>query len=202
MHRIDGAGYALGNQFTEGDPMIPTPATVITDDWLNAVQEELAAVVEGSGAALNKPDNTQLLVAMRTLFGFRADVTLTAAQVKTLNATPFQLVAPPGANKALILLGANLYMPYATTPYNLIAVGDDLAIKYTGSAGLQVAQVEATGLFDQTASQQRWVYPVTTADIKPVANAPLMLHMLNSEIAAGDSPLKVRTYYRIIDTSW
>lgn len=67
MHRIDGPAAAPGGHFTDGDPSVGTPATVVTDDWANAVQEELVAVIEATGAALAKPDNTQLLAAIRTL---------------------------------------------------------------------------------------------------------------------------------------
>lgn len=67
MHRIDGAGAAPGNLFTEGNPTAGTPATVVTDDWLNAVQEEISTVVEAAGIALSKPSNNQLLAALNVL---------------------------------------------------------------------------------------------------------------------------------------
>jgi hypothetical protein len=64
MHKIDGANPGPGNTFLEGDPQAGTPATQVTDDWLNAVQAELVNVVEGAGIVLNKPTNTQLLSAI------------------------------------------------------------------------------------------------------------------------------------------
>jgi microcystin-dependent protein len=67
MHRIDGPAAAPGGHFTEGDPNVGTPATVVTDDWCNAVQEELANVVEATGAVLAKPNNAQLLAAIKSL---------------------------------------------------------------------------------------------------------------------------------------
>jgi hypothetical protein len=59
MHRIDGPGHQAG-QFTEGDPGTGTPATTVTADWLNAVQEEIVYVIETAGLTLVKADNTQL----------------------------------------------------------------------------------------------------------------------------------------------
>lgn len=54
MHRIDGPGATSpGNQFTEGDPVSAVPATVVTADWLNAVQEEISGVIEGASIALS-----------------------------------------------------------------------------------------------------------------------------------------------------
>jgi len=86
MHRIDGPGHA-SNLFTEGNPAVPTPATTVTADWLNALQEEVAGVIEGAGDTLDKPDNGQLLAAINTLIaaavaGFTiADGSVTAAKL-------------------------------------------------------------------------------------------------------------------------
>ncbi len=67
MHRIDSVGATIDNQFTEGNPATGTPATRVAATWLNAVQEELAAVIEGAGLVLNKPNNAQLLEAIQAL---------------------------------------------------------------------------------------------------------------------------------------
>jgi hypothetical protein len=65
MHRIDGAGYGPGNQFTEGNPGTGVPPTRVTDDWLNDMQEEIAKVVEAAGVPLVKGTTSQLLTALR-----------------------------------------------------------------------------------------------------------------------------------------
>jgi hypothetical protein len=67
MHRIDGPGAGPGGTFREGDPAVGTESTIVTDDWANAIQEEIVSVVEGAGLALAKPDTTQLLQAIRIL---------------------------------------------------------------------------------------------------------------------------------------
>lgn len=67
MHRIDGPAAVPGGFFTEGDPNVGTPATVVTASWLNSVQEEVAAVVEGAGIPLAKPSNNQLIAAIKVL---------------------------------------------------------------------------------------------------------------------------------------
>lgn len=64
MHRIDGADATPANLFTEGNPTSGAQATVVTADWLNAVQQEICAVVEGAGLALDKLNNAQLLAAI------------------------------------------------------------------------------------------------------------------------------------------
>lgn len=64
MHRTDGADN-INNRFTDN-----IPGTVVTADWLNAVQEEIAGVVEGAGMSLNSPSAdtaNQLLAAINSL---------------------------------------------------------------------------------------------------------------------------------------
>ena len=56
MHKIDHPTAAPGGLFTIGDPVGSVPATVVTDDWLNAVQGEIANVIEGAGLPLSKPE--------------------------------------------------------------------------------------------------------------------------------------------------
>lgn len=58
---------AQGGRFTEGDPQTGTPATLLTADWANTVQEELAGLLEGLGVALDPTNNSQLLQLFRRL---------------------------------------------------------------------------------------------------------------------------------------
>lgn len=129
-------------------------------------------------------------------------VELTAAQVKALNATPQTLVPAPGAGKALILIGVQLWLDFNTVAYDGIAAGEDLTIKYSDGNGATLATVETTGFMDATADAFRYVYPTTAAAFAPVANAPLVLHMLTGEIATGNSPLKLALLYRELDLTW
>lgn len=132
---------------------------------------------------------------------YSADVTLTTQQVLALNGTPIELVAAPGAGKILLFEAAQFWLDFATTAYDGIAAGEDLSIKYTDGSGAEVAQIEATGFLDGTADETRYVRPSSTA-VQPVANAALVLHMLSGNIATGDSPLKVRVFYRVLPETW
>ncbi|MFT4118677.1 hypothetical protein [Bradyrhizobium sp.] len=67
MHKIDSSTATPEGLFTIGDPVGGTPATVVTDDWLNAVQTEIVNVVEAAGMPLEKPNNAQLLAAIQAL---------------------------------------------------------------------------------------------------------------------------------------
>ena len=90
MHRIDAPGFAPGNLFTEGNPSLSIPATEVSDDWLNDVQEELTTVIEGVGITLVNGLQTQLQSAINLMIGLggsaiKIDPLLnnTAAQVVT-----------------------------------------------------------------------------------------------------------------------
>jgi len=63
MHRIDGAGH-VGNRFVVEDPATNRPPTEVTADILNALQEEIIAVIDASGIILDKAINNQLLAAL------------------------------------------------------------------------------------------------------------------------------------------
>lgn len=75
MHRIDSFGTSASlpsieapttspGYFTKGNPGLAVPATLVSQDWLNSVQEELANVIEAAGLTLAKGTNNQLLAAL------------------------------------------------------------------------------------------------------------------------------------------
>lgn len=114
MHRIDHETATSDHKFTEGNPTIPVPATVVTGAWLNAVQEELVAAITGAGLELKKSDNTQLWQAISQTITTAVD-----------NARPgLATTKKPG----LVQIGDGL----AITPEGLLSV----LIASTSQAGL------------------------------------------------------------------
>lgn len=67
MKRIDAEGATELSRFTDGDPATQVPATVVDASWLNHVQEEISAVIEDRGLALDEEDEGQLLKAIKAL---------------------------------------------------------------------------------------------------------------------------------------
>ena len=53
--------------FVAEDPTTSAEGTVVTADWLNSVQEEVAHVIEGAGLALDSASTVQLLAAIKAL---------------------------------------------------------------------------------------------------------------------------------------
>lgn len=68
MHKIDGSGHASG-QFVSEDAATGRPPTVVTPEWLNAVQGELVELVTAAGFALDKNNSVQVLAALKLIFG-------------------------------------------------------------------------------------------------------------------------------------
>ena len=121
MHRIDTATATPDHKFTEGDPAVPVAATTVSAEWLNAVQEELVAVITGAGLELKKSDNGQLWQAISQLI---------------TNAKPgLATKAKPG----LVQVGGGLNI----TPEGLLSV---LAASVTQAGIVQLA----SGLSDST----------------------------------------------------
>lgn len=67
MHRIDSPGATIDNLFTEGNPSLGIPATEVSDDWLNDVQEEISNLIENQGITLVKGQQDQLEAAIALL---------------------------------------------------------------------------------------------------------------------------------------
>lgn len=91
MHRVDTSTAAAAlpandaagtpGYFTKGDPVGGTPATVVGQDFLNSVQEELVAIPLAAGLALDKNDRGQVLKALRMLMFSTGDAKLTLKNV-------------------------------------------------------------------------------------------------------------------------
>jgi hypothetical protein len=60
MFKIDSTGSTVDNQFTEGNPQSGIPATVISAEWLNAVQNEIVNILIARGITLNKTKSSQV----------------------------------------------------------------------------------------------------------------------------------------------
>ena len=91
MKRIDTSTRAIDlfgagkDGYKDGNKGAGIPATDLNASTLNALQEEIASVIEGAGAALNPADNTQLLQAINNLVKGPADKIVRVASTAAIN---------------------------------------------------------------------------------------------------------------------
>lgn len=134
-----------------------------------------------------------------------AEITISAASVLLLRATPYTLVAAPGAGKYLEFVSAVLILDYGTVAYTESAA--NLAVRFTGASGTIVSQaIEATGFADVTADTATNALPKIDAISAKTAceNKGLFLHNTGAGEWAnsGDSVLRVKVLYRVHNTGW
>lgn len=129
-------------------------------------------------------------------------VTITSAQLLALFTTPITIIPALGANLAAV---PTLLMARhgGGTAYAADA-GDDLVLKYTNASGTQCSSaIEATGFLSVTTPQIRIAASPaasgsTTLTVTPVANSPVVAHMLVSNLTTGNFPLILRVQYLVI----
>jgi hypothetical protein len=193
----------------------------VADDWVELNPTEMA-VLEGEVATAgtatastylgtdsnNEVDSADISGATWVHGGITykyEDVTIAAAAVKTLNATPVDLTTAPGAANYIEFIGAQVWLDHAGADYDGVAAGEDLVIIVETSAKV-VAECEATGFGDASADEARYMLPshptaaVWDLDGTAHLNKKLQAQILSGEwyAAAGDGVLKFRTFYKII----
>ena len=95
----EAAGVHPNYYFTKGNPSLGVPATIVTADWANAVQEEISGVIEAAGLTLSKSNQAQLLQAIRLLISGNAAAyaaSSTAANTYTVTMSPALLAYAAG----------------------------------------------------------------------------------------------------------
>lgn len=127
------------------------------------------------------------------------DVQLTNAQMLALRAEPVDVVAAPGANKALV-------------PERIVVVSDATAGAWTESAdnivleyadGTDVLTIETGGLIDQEGAVQVRHQAPAEAVATPIADSALrLLNSGDGEFGGGNAAntFSVRVYFRVIPT--
>lgn len=125
MHRIDGTtadtttvpGKSL---FTEGNPSLGVPATVVSDDWLNDVQENIMRVITNAATGSTKGSDADLYNAIAALIGAgsAAQGNYSSAEIlvanKTLNSADKGKYFHLNANNLTITLPSPSTVPLGT----------------------------------------------------------------------------------------
>jgi len=175
MHRIDGPGATEDNRFTDGNPASGIPPTIVTDDWANAVQEEIVAVIAAAGLVLNKSYNGQLKDAIEALIAaVGVDQATTSAPGIVELATNAEAVAGVDAERAV-------------TPAALAAALAGLAKGMALSTIMHVRDEKANGTSGGNTSAGTW----HTRDLNQVK----INNIAGASLASNRITLPAGTYF-------
>jgi hypothetical protein len=125
--------------------------------------------------------------------------TITSSEILALNATPKELIAAPGAGKAIIVDEIELFLSFGTTAY-VAGVGEDLTIEY--SAGVDIATWDndtddiLVGIADERRINRPTVYDVV--DATTIDNEAVNASIAVGEVLTGDSDIKYRITYKVV----
>jgi len=134
-----------------------------------------------------------------------ASGTIANAAVRTLNATPVELIAAPGAGKMILVHRAVWQLDYATAGFDAAAAGDTLVARYNDSNGaICVATTPGDTFGGATADTISVVGGVATAVVGAATgrvNQAVVAHINTGEwyAAAGGSAIKWKLFYSVVD---
>lgn len=173
--RTPDAPGAISGYFNRGNPATSTASTVVSDDWLNAVQEELVNVVLAAPGppALSKTNRTQVLAAINSLIATGLGTAAPAQHfaenllIRNTPATPTTKI-DVSAERVTILTAAGI--PFVTAAF---ATAVTINSATTGALGLDTGAPANNTAYD--------VWGIT----KPDTSAPTCILSLASNTAAG-----------------
>jgi hypothetical protein len=123
-----------------------------------------------------------------------AKLTIATADVLTLNTTPIEIVAAPGAGYAIEVISASMNMVYVSATY---ATNTSLELITAGATNSQASTV----IKNSASTIRRFADATTLASATAtqlVENAALNVTVASGDPTAGDSDITVYCTYRII----
>ncbi|ETK18091.1 hypothetical protein [Pseudomonas sp. FH1] len=139
MHRIDGPGATAESRFTEGDPVAGTPATVVTDDFMNDVQEELISLLAAAGVTPVKGTQDQLLQSIYKLAqAQKATAFATGGSATALTLTPSPAISAYAVNQRF---SVKFHIDSGANPTLNASAKGAKGLKQYNAAGAKVAAV-------------------------------------------------------------
>ncbi|WP_310611263.1 hypothetical protein [Limnohabitans sp.] len=145
MFKIDGDGNVVG-MFAEENPVTGAAPTVVTAEWLNAVQSELVALVEMNGGALSKTNAQAAALSIIDALRVQKHVayTTTGTGSAYIVSTPTGGTAISAVKKGL-RLRVSFHAAGASAPTFYVVGATAQALKQYNSSGAKVNAVIALG---------------------------------------------------------
>ena len=152
----------------------------------------------------NGLDFLSTALELKTTYLNAVEISLTASQFNGMYATPVQVIAAPGANKAIIVDSCVLNMTYGAAQF---AAGGAVGLQYGSSAHLAGSPASATeAATDFTSATASTLFRIggglsTGALASAAVNAAVYISNATAAFTTGDSTFKVWAWYKIIPTN-
>jgi hypothetical protein len=167
--------------------------------------DPLQTIADGGIAEVRIPTHIYSFPALGSSI-LTAKISIPATEIKTLRATPKELVAAPGAGKLIDFVSARLVLTAGSEV--LTESADNLVIEYDDGSAIAISDViECTGFIDQSADTITNAIPIKDAiDAEAdIVNKNIVLFNNGDGEFAGnasdDAVLDVYVSYRILDLS-
>jgi len=128
---------------------------------------------------------------------YEKEVTISSAEILALYTTPKELVAAPGTNMVLQFVSAVAFLDFNATAYTTRGI---VTVK-TGTALTAVSDPCAAAALVQQADDCYEEINKLSTEVELEPNESLVLTCDTGNPIAGDSPLRIKTMYRILDFS-
>lgn len=206
---VENADAAIFNE-TTGKWIKYAPASPTSNDLRKKPFEFYLSpgktAADGEIVQVRVPTNNYAFPVINDLDSVTVKVSIAAAAIKTLRATPVELVAAQGADTLIQFVSAMLVLTAGSEV--LTESADNLAIEFDdGSAVAVTGAIEATGFIDQAADTITNAIPTgdTIDALADVVNKNIaILNTGDGEYAGNasdDAQLDVYVTYRVLDLS-
>jgi len=125
------------------------------------------------------------------------EITITTAEILALFTTSKELVAAPGADKVLQFISAVAFLDFNSVAYTTRGI---VTVK-TGTAGTAVSDPCAAAALVQQADDCYEEINKLSTEVELEPNESLVLACDTGNPLAGDSPIRFKIFYRILDFS-
>jgi hypothetical protein len=156
----------------------------------------MKAGMDISGAGVNLWDTTNKPLKVggtETLAIKSTTTTLSTAQILANYTTPITLVAAPGAGKALIFHGAEVFLDFGGTAF-VAGTNEDFQIQYDGGTACSELALQVN-LIEASADVYYWMNPKQSVII---ANQELEAATITGNVATGNGAMKIKCFYSVL----
>ena len=202
-----GAGAVLTAAIGAGQVIASKIApNCITDSQIQALGITSASIANNtlSDTQITANGITSASLATSVLVQSAA-VTLSNANLLALQTTAISLVSAPGANTAIMFLGAIVHYKYSVAAFTIGNADNVLSVGYTNEAGTAtvkaVGSLKVTGIFDQGSDTAGIIMPVSNI-VTPAAALVIGLQGTGPALTIGSGTAKLIVFYRIVSTNF